>query len=127
MPKSYPLNILKVQSESLKISNLGQNFILTENCTPNLYPYQSFQLLPNYCPNQYFLPQNIFSQPKYQTPNYRARPPVFLTTYCSPMGYNVSCGNGPALCLICNGKMSIIFISRTYHHFIQKDGFVTEH
>ena len=32
--KSYPLNILKVQSE---IINLGQFFILSENCTPN-YP-----------------------------------------------------------------------------------------
>ena len=41
MPKSYPLNILKVQSDSSKISNLGQIFIFTENCTPN-YPYESF-------------------------------------------------------------------------------------
>ena len=39
--KSYPLNILKVQSDSSKISNLGQIFIFTENCTPN-YPYKSF-------------------------------------------------------------------------------------
>ena len=29
-------------------------------------------------------PQNIFSQPKSQTPNYRARPPVFLTIECPP-------------------------------------------
>ena len=35
MLKSYTLNILKVQSESSKISNLGQIFIFTENCTPN--------------------------------------------------------------------------------------------
>ena len=41
MLKSYPLNILKVQSESSKISNLGKMFIYTENCTPN-YPYESF-------------------------------------------------------------------------------------
>ena len=41
MLKSYPLNILKVQSESSKISNLGQIFIFTENCTPN-YPFESF-------------------------------------------------------------------------------------
>ena len=41
MLKSYPLNILKVQSDSSKISNLGQIFIFTENCTPN-YPYESF-------------------------------------------------------------------------------------
>ena len=41
MLKSYPLNILKVQSESSKIRNLGQIFIFTENCTPN-YPYESF-------------------------------------------------------------------------------------
>ena len=40
MLKSYPLNILKVQSESSKISNLGQIFIFTENCTPN-YPCES--------------------------------------------------------------------------------------
>ena len=41
MLKSYPLNILKVQSESSKIGNLGQIFIFTENCIPN-YPYESF-------------------------------------------------------------------------------------
>ena len=41
MLKSYPLNILKVQSDSSKISNLGQIFIFTENCTPN-YRYESF-------------------------------------------------------------------------------------
>ena len=29
-------------------------------------------------------PQNIFSQPKSQTPNYRASPPVFLTIECPP-------------------------------------------
>ena len=33
-------------------------------------------------------PQNIFSQPKSQTPNYRASPPVFLTTECPP-GHNI--------------------------------------
>ena len=41
MLKSYPLNIFKVQSESSKISNLGEIFVFTENCTPN-YPYESF-------------------------------------------------------------------------------------
>ena len=35
--KSYPLNILKVQSENSKIINLGQIFIFPLNCTPN-YP-----------------------------------------------------------------------------------------
>ena len=35
--KSYPLNILKVQSESSKIINLEQIFIFPENYTPN-YP-----------------------------------------------------------------------------------------
>ena len=35
--KSYLLNILKVQSESSKIINLGQIFIFPENYTPN-YP-----------------------------------------------------------------------------------------
>ena len=39
--ESYPINILKVRSESSKISSLGQIFIFTENCTPN-YPYESF-------------------------------------------------------------------------------------
>ena len=34
MLKSCPLNIFKVQSESSKISNLGQIFIFTEKCTP---------------------------------------------------------------------------------------------
>ena len=37
MLKSYPLNIPK----GSKISNLGQNFIFTENCTPN-YSYEPF-------------------------------------------------------------------------------------
>ena len=41
MLKSYPLNILKVQSEGSKISNMGQIFIFTENCASN-YPYESF-------------------------------------------------------------------------------------
>ena len=41
MLKSYPLNIPKVQSKGSKISNLGQNFFFTENCTPN-YPYEAF-------------------------------------------------------------------------------------
>ena len=41
MLKSYPLNFLKVQSKSSKISNLGQIFIFTENCTLS-YPYESF-------------------------------------------------------------------------------------
>ena len=31
-------------------------------------------------------PQNIFSQPKSQTPHYRASPPVLLTTECPPWG-----------------------------------------
>ena len=44
MLKSCPLNILKVQSESLKISNLGQVFIFTQNCTHN-YPYESYPLI----------------------------------------------------------------------------------
>ena len=35
--KSYSLNILKVQSESSEIINLGQIFNFPENCTPN-YP-----------------------------------------------------------------------------------------
>ena len=35
MLKSYPLNILKVVSESSEISNLGEIFIFTEICTPN--------------------------------------------------------------------------------------------
>ena len=41
MLESYPLNILKVQSKTLNISNLGQIFIFTESCAPN-YPYESF-------------------------------------------------------------------------------------
>ena len=77
MLKSYPLNILKVQSKSSKISNLGQIFIFTENCTPN-YPYESFQLpLTNVQINIFEEPQDILSQPKSQTPNYRANPLVF--------------------------------------------------
>ena len=41
MLKSYPVNIPKVQSKGSKISNRGQNFIFTENCTPD-YPYEPF-------------------------------------------------------------------------------------
>ena len=45
MLKSYPQNVLKVQSDSLKITNLGQIVIFTENCTPN-YPYESYSDIP---------------------------------------------------------------------------------
>ena len=41
MLKSYPLNILKVQPESSKVSSLGQILIFPGNCTPN-YLYESF-------------------------------------------------------------------------------------
>ena len=41
MLKSYPQNILKVQSENSKISNLGQIFNFTVNFTSN-YSYESF-------------------------------------------------------------------------------------
>ena len=37
-------------------------------------------------------PQNIFSQPKSQTPNYRASPPVFLTIECPPGNEGVQVG-----------------------------------
>ena len=62
MLKPYPLNILKAQSDSSNISNLGQILIFTENSTPN-YPYESFRLPPNYCPNQCF-----WRTPKYLFP-----------------------------------------------------------
>ena len=68
--KSYPLNILMVRSESSKISNLGQIFVFTDNCTPN-YPNESFSYpLTIVQINMFEEPQNIFSQPKSQTPNY---------------------------------------------------------
>ena len=89
MLKSYPLNILKVQSKSSKISNLGQIFIFTENCTPN-YPYESFSLpLTIVQINIFEEPQNIFSQPRSQTSNpgtlnYRASPPRIFSYRIPP-------------------------------------------
>ena len=75
MLKSHPLNILKIQSESSMISNLGQIFIFTENCTPN-YPLNHFSypltIVQISCFEE---PQNIFFQPKSQTLNYWASPP----------------------------------------------------
>ena len=85
MLKSYPLTILKVMSESSKISNLGQIFIFTENCTPN-YPYESFSLPPNYCQNQYFLrtPNYLFPT-KIPYPKLLSQPPpVSLTVEWPP-------------------------------------------
>ena len=85
--KPYLLNIPKVQAESSEISNLGQIFIFTENCTPTVliihvshfsYPLTIVQI------NIFEEPHNIFSQPKSQTPNYRAIPSVFLTIECPP-------------------------------------------
>ena len=75
MLKSYPLNILKVQSESSKISNLGQIFIFTGGIVPLIihmnhfsYPLIIVQI------NIFEEPKNIFSQPKSQTSNYRSSP-----------------------------------------------------
>ena len=76
MLKYYPLNILKVQYKSSKISNPGQIFIFTENCTSN-YPYESFQLpLTNVQINNFKESQNIFSQPN-PRPQTIEPPPVF--------------------------------------------------
>ena len=74
MLKSYPLNILKVRSESSKISNLEQIFIFTENCT--LIIHMNYFSYPLTIVQIYIFeePQNIFSQPKSQAPNYRASP-----------------------------------------------------
>ena len=87
MLKSYPLNILKAQSESSDISNLGQIFIFTENSTP-YYPYESFWLPPNYCPNQCFWRTSKYLFPaKIPDPKLSSQPPpVFLTIECPP-GY----------------------------------------
>ena len=83
MLKSYPLNIPKVQSKGSKISNLGQKFIFTENCTP--IHMNHFSYPPNYCPNQYLCKApKYLSQSKSLTPNYRASPPVFLTIEYPP-------------------------------------------
>ena len=85
MLKLYPLNILKIQSDSSKISNLGQRYIFTENCTLIIhmnhfsYPITVVQIII------FEELQNIFSQPKSQAPNYRASTsPVFLTIECPP-------------------------------------------
>ena len=81
MPKSYPLNILNVQSESSKISNLGQIFIslrivpLIIHMNHSSYPLTVVQI------NSFEEQKNIFFQPQSQTPNYRAilspPPPYF--------------------------------------------------
>ena len=74
MLKSYPLNIPKVQSKGSKISNLGQNFIFTENCTPN-YPYEPFWLPLTFVQiNIFEEPQNIFST-KIPDPKLSSQPP----------------------------------------------------
>ena len=68
MLKSYLLNILKVQSESSKISNLRQIFIFTENCTPNFIHMSNFSYSLTIVEiNIFEEPQNIFSQPIPQT------------------------------------------------------------
>ena len=86
MLKSYPLNIPKVQSKGSKISNLGQNFIFTENCTPN-YPYEPFWLPLTFVQiNIFEEPQNIFST-KIPDPKLSSQPPVFLTIECPPWGW----------------------------------------
>ena len=83
MLKSYPLNIPKVQSKGSKISNLGQNFIFTENCTPN-YPYEPFYLPLTFVQiNIFEEPQNIFST-KIPDPKLSSQPPVFLAIECPP-------------------------------------------
>ena len=70
MPKHDPLNILKVQSESSKISNLGQTFMFTENCTPTIVQINIFEE-----------PQNVFSQPKSQTQTIEPAPCVLTVEY----------------------------------------------
>ena len=67
MLKSYPLNIPKVQSKGSKINNLGQNFIFTENCTPN-YPYEPFSYPLT------IVQINIFEEPQNIFPNQNPRP-----------------------------------------------------
>ena len=87
MIKSYPLNILKLQYESSKISNLGQIFIFTENCTPLSmnhfsYPLTIAQVLKNpkiSFPNQNPRPQTIEPAP----------PPSLLTPKSPPPGYGL--------------------------------------
>ena len=77
MLKSYPLNILKVQSDSSKISNLGQIFIFTENYTPN-YPYGSFSYLLTIVQISIFEePQNIFSNQNLRPQTIEPAPPYF--------------------------------------------------
>ena len=95
MLKSYPLNIPKVQSKGSKISNLGQNFIFTENCTLIIhmnhfsYPLTIVQI-------------NIFEEPgpkisfptKIPDPKLSSQPPVFLTIECPPGTFGLA---GPVI------------------------------
>ena len=78
--KPYLLNIPKVQAESSEVSNLGQIFIFTENCTPTgliihvshfSYPLTIAQI------NIFEEPHNIFSQPKPRPQTIDPSPPYF--------------------------------------------------
>ena len=76
MLKSYPLNILKVQSRSSKVSNLGQIFIFTENCTPN-NPYESFHFFTIVQINIFEEPQNTFPSQNPRPQTIEPAPPYF--------------------------------------------------
>ena len=75
MLKSYLLNILKVQSESSRISNLVQIFIFTENCTPIIHMNHFSYHLTIVQINIFEEPQSIFSQPKFPDPKLSSQPP----------------------------------------------------
>ena len=88
MLKPYHLNILKVQSQSSKISNLGKiSFslrivLLIIHMNHFSYPLTIAQV------NIFEEPQNIFSQPKSQTPNYRASPLSIFNYRVPPLGFH---------------------------------------
>ena len=72
MLKSYPLNNLKVQSKSSKISNLGQIFIFRLRIVPLIIHMNHFS-----CPLT-IVQINIFEEPQ------NIQPLVFLTIECPP-------------------------------------------
>ena len=80
MLKSYLLNILKVQSESSRISNLVQIFIFTENCTPIIHMNHFSYHLTIVQINIFEEPQSIFSQPKFPDPKLSSQPPPRILT-----------------------------------------------
>ena len=90
MLKSYPLNIFKVQSESSKLA-IWDKVSFSLRIVPLIIHMNHFgYLLTIVQINIFEEPQNVFSQPKSQTPNYRATPPPRIFNYRMPLSWVLS-------------------------------------